>query len=617
MKNKILLILFFFIFYHLNAQNTYMDSLNNRLNQPKIDLVEKMKTYDVLVEQYRTAMMYDKAASINKKYLELAKQKKEHTEITKAYVNEGVILINQEKYDKAEMLLDSVKSSASKTNDKIAAAYSVYFTLYLSKALGDYKKAMNYGLNALSLLEETKGNPLLEFKINYQLYGIYTEWNDLENSKKYAQKAIEAALKSGNKNDLSNSYSAMAVAFTYQYEKSKSATDFQAILDYSEKAAILYNQFPGQVSGYTYSIARNNKASYLLGYSPKITPEIRNQIEYNINESLHISSKLPLAQATQTASLGMLSNLAKHDGDWDKAEAYLLQAYSVMLTQNPIYYHIMSRVVNDLSEVYERKGDLKKALEFQKKYIEYRALLFNQSEAEAVKKLEVQYQSEKKEREIQILKERAENQRKQKLLYAGLGFIGLVGAFFMFRSYHFRLRYSLEQKKKLTTEKHEAELQIKFEKEEQSRLKIEQQLLALQQQKLQDEVMANQLHIQHKNDILKQLKDRLETDEVVNLKQIIRDENLLDIDFEKAKFQIKEIHPNFFQIISKHAKQKLTSLDLKYCAYFYLGMDTKQIANILNVEPKSVRMTKYRLKQKLGLDSATNLVEYLKHIEKS
>ncbi|ULT25979.1 LuxR C-terminal-related transcriptional regulator [Sphingobacterium sp. E70] len=58
----------------------------------------------------------------------------------------------------------------------------------------------------------------------------------------------------------------------------------------------------------------------------------------------------------------------------------------------------------------------------------------------------------------------------------------------------------------------------------------------------------------------------------------------------------------------------MTALDQKYCAYFYLDMDTKQIANLLHVEPKSVRMTKYRIKQKFGLDSQSNLTNYLKMI---
>ncbi|WP_139258817.1 helix-turn-helix transcriptional regulator [Chryseobacterium oranimense] len=179
---------------------------------------------------------------------------------------------------------------------------------------------------------------------------------------------------------------------------------------------------------------------------------------------------------------------------------------------------------------------------------------------------------------------------------------------------YFNLKYSLAREKQLTAEKNEAALQIKYEKEEQARLKAEQELLTLQQQKLQNEVMANQLHLQHKNDVLLQLKEKLSNQESVNIQQIIREETLTDNDFEKAKFHIQEMHPEFFNNLNKQAKQKLTTLDLKYCAYLYLGMDTKMIANLLNVEPKSVRMTKYRLKQKFDLNAETDLVNYIKEI---
>jgi hypothetical protein len=36
---------------------------------------------------------------------------------------------------------------------------------------------------------------LLNAKLNYLLYGIYTEWNDAENATRYAKKAIELAEK--------------------------------------------------------------------------------------------------------------------------------------------------------------------------------------------------------------------------------------------------------------------------------------------------------------------------------------------------------------------------------------------------------------------------------------
>lgn len=184
----------------------------------------------------------------------------------------------------------------------------------------------------------------------------------------------------------------------------------------------------------------------------------------------------------------------------------------------------------------------------------------------------------------------------------------------MFRSYYFNLKFSQEAQKKLEAEQHEAQTLIRLQNEEQARLKAEQELLELQQQQLRDEVMIRQLQVQHKNEVLQTLKEKLQVEDPVNIQQIIREENILDADFEKAKFSIQEVHPNFFKQLNEKAQQKLTSLDQKYCAYWYLGMDTKQIASLLNVEPKSVRMTKYRLKQKFGLERATNLETFLKEM---
>ncbi|MCA6069191.1 LuxR C-terminal-related transcriptional regulator [Chryseobacterium sp. RG1] len=220
-----------------------------------------------------------------------------------------------------------------------------------------------------------------------------------------------------------------------------------------------------------------------------------------------------------------------------------------------------------------------------------------------------------KEQRMMVLQEKADSQRKQKSLLIALIGVGTLGALVLFRFYHLSLRYSLAREKQLIAEKKEAALQIKYEQEEQARLRAEQALMILQQQKLTDEVMANQLQLQHKNNVLLQLQEKLSQQEMINIYKILRDESRMDNEFEKSKYQIQEMHPDFFRNLNKNAVQRLTSLDQKYCAYLYLGMDTKQIASILNVEAKSVRMTKYRLKQKFGLDSETDLINYLKSIK--
>ena len=612
MRKFFILIVLLITVNYLFAQNGYRDQLSQNANDDKIPSAQRLSSYQSLIELLRSEQEFDKAISESNNYLNLAKKEKNLLEETKANVSLAIINLNQEKFNKAEVYINLSDKISKNSDNPLAVAYAFYAKAYQENSSNNSKSAMSYALKSLSSLEKANGDFDLEFKLNYMLYGIYTDWNDERNTMIYAKKAFESAEKSRNKNNLSNAYSALAVACSFQYEKSKSAKDLDLVLENIEKAAVLYQEFSGQVAGFTYALARNNKASYLLRYYPKRSAEIRKQINYNLNESIKISKSLPNSQSIQASSYGMLSELAKQDGNSFQAEQYLLEAYRIILTEKPIYFPIAIRIAEELSAVSESKGNFKEALDYQKKVGEYKNELFNQQEVEATKKLEAQYQSIKKEKELQFLKERASNRDKQRLLYAGLALIGLIGIFFMFRTYHFKLRYSISREKQLAEQKNKAELQVKLEKEEQIRLRTEQQLSALQQQKLQDEVMANQLHIQHKNEVLQQLKERLDDDSSLNIKQIIREENLLDNDFEKAQFQIQEIHPNFFKNLNDKSKQKLTSLDLKYCAYFYLGLDTKQIANLLHVEPKSVRMTKYRLKQKFELDAETDLVNYLK-----
>ena len=134
----------------------------------------------------------------------------------------------------------------------------------------------------------------------------------------------------------------------------------------------------------------------------------------------------------------------------------------------------------------------------------------------------------------------------------------------MFRSYHLKLKLSSERERKLDQEVNQSKLELKLKEEEQSRLLLEQELLALQQKQLHDEVMANQLHIEHKNNVLQQLKDKISKEETININQIIKEESLYDNDFETIKFQIQKTHPNFFKNLNEKALQKLTLLDLKY-----------------------------------------------------
>ena len=167
----------------------------------------------------------------------------------------------------------------------------------------------------------------------------------------------------------------------------------------------------------------------------------------------------------------------------------------------------------------------------------------------------------------------------------------------------------------LEAENIETSLSLKLEKEEKARLELEEELLALQQEQLQKQALATSLELSHKKSVLKDLKEKILDEKNPILDRYFKNERIIENDFDNIQKLIKDIHPNFYRKLNEIAKTNLTNLDLKYCAYIYLNIDNQQIANLLKVEQKTVRMAKYRLKQKIGLEKTTDLSAFIQNLE--
>lgn len=84
----------------------------------------------------------------------------------------------------------------------------------------------------------------------------------------------------------------------------------------------------------------------------------------------------------------------------------------------------------------------------------------------------------------------------------------------------------------------------------------------------------------------------------------------LDENWEDFLVHFKKIHPSFYKNISK-AYPQLSKKDLKYLAFIKLGMTSSDIAAIMIVKKESLRVTRNRLKNKLGLDSSQDLIDFV------
>jgi len=77
----------------------------------------------------------------------------------------------------------------------------------------------------------------------------------------------------------------------------------------------------------------------------------------------------------------------------------------------------------------------------------------------------------------------------------------------------------------------------------------------------------------------------------------IKDEKL---GLDKLLVQFNNVHPSFNSGILK-SYPKLSHSDLQFCILYRMSMSTKDVASLLQIEPRSIYAKKYRIMEKMGL----------------
>ncbi|HEX6428352.1 MAG TPA: hypothetical protein VF008_11725 [Niastella sp.] len=626
------------------AQNRYIYSLYNVVRDPKTNKQDKILVLSHLADVVR---FYDdkKAMQLAEEAISLAKKENDTRYKVYAYEVRSSIYLRRGNMDKSNRDMDSTLQFADQTNDIKAKSWAWFQKGLMLSFENKEKETLSAQLKALEFIKG-KGYWKEEASIYYALYGVFTSWDDLDNTDKYALLALDAAKKSKNPNNLCESWQAVSTATEYRYRKTKNKLLLDSAIRSNMNAIAIYLEHEDQMHMIQLiTIPCINIANAYNEHFPpsaQITDSIRRYATLAYNYA--VKSK---DIRTQAATLGLLNEDAKRNGNYSLAETYLIQALTLFFNDpNPDYY-IRSSIFKGLAELAERKYDYPNALEYQKAYLEDYKKVYDAEQARTGRDMEAKYQAKEREQEIKFLKANEALHKKQKYLYIGIAITLLLGLLFMFRSYHFRLRYSLQRATILEQEKEEARLLAKLKEEEAllasleqqkaelyaslqektallkaeetARLQAEQQVILARNEMLQKEVMAGNLHMEQKTKVLKELKNQFEENpgkeiKASELNKVFKRQEHFDNDFEELKTELKEIHPEFYQRLQQKADNKLTTLDLKYCAYIFMKRSTKEMAVLLNVEPKSIRMSKYRLKQKLGLDKEDDLDVYISSV---
>jgi ligand-binding sensor domain-containing protein/DNA-binding CsgD family transcriptional regulator len=210
-------------------------------------------------------------------------------------------------------------------------------------------------------------------------------------------------------------------------------------------------------------------------------------------------------------------------------------------------------------------------------------------------------------------------------IYARLAYfiLGLVALFMVVTFISKREARKTDQVRREQAAKLEMK-EAEFKKEVE---KSESELVAMRNEKLQDDIKhktsqlaSATMHLVQKSEMLMKLKSdlsQISDDAPGPLRQKIRQvtrtiesDIQLDNNWDQFETYFDQVHENFF----KRLRQKfpdLTPKDQKLCAYLRMNLSTKEIAPLLNISVRGVEISRYRVRKKLGLDSDTNLVTFI------
>lgn len=309
-------------------------------------------------------------------------------------------------------------------------------------------------------------------------------------------------------------------------------------------------------------------------------------------------------------------NLLNNLGDVFRKQGNLQQAFSytqaaLTLAQKLDNEDQMESAHKDLSKAFALSNEFELAYQHLLKAQVYEDLLQQEQSSAQINRLQTIYDFNKKEAQIQLLKEQNKaNKANQRLVLLALGV--LIILLLVYFNYHSRKRA----------------LQLKVQEYEGRTLQAELARKAIEEQNLHHEIQLKtaalsnySLHIAQKNKILLDLSTSLKhlaEKRNINFNKKIKElAKSIDLDLQKEdeweefiRF-FEEIHPHFVKKLSETANESLSPAELRLGVLLRLNLSSKEIASILRITPDSVRVARHRLRKKLPIQGKEDLTSFM------
>jgi tetratricopeptide (TPR) repeat protein len=509
--------------------------------------------------------------------------------LSRAMYNKG------ELYEALKYLLQAHELSIPLDNRQITANISnMKGNVYGS--LGQYDKAVEEYLSGLSYYREI-GDKKNEAKVYNNLGLVYYRVQQLQKAYGYHQKAMAIWDSIGYEKGLGSSLTNLSYIYA-------SRESFDTAFIFLDKALDIY-----QRSG---NLRRESNTYINIGWVYMKMGNPQKALDY-FERSLPMSKKGGFKDIYTDGlnKKGWALYELKH---FEEAQSILQQGLNMAIDiKDP---SLINEINERLTNMYASMGDFQSALVYQNRWATIKDSIFQDKSAEYIALFEVIYQTEAKEKRIELLEE--VNKRRALLFRFSifLAVLLLVVIALVVSRYRIKVKY-LEQEQELrekTLKQKELEIALEKTKNEQLQNDI---------QHRHSELSSATLHLYQKNESLSQLLEEVENVEkraesdtrqrIRMLKNIIKSNLNLDDDWNNFKMYFNQVHHGFIERLNQNFPS-LTNHDLRHCSYIRMNLSTKEIAPLTNISVRGLEISRYRLRKKLNLGRDVNLTEYILNI---
>ena len=124
------------------------------------------------------------------------------------------------------------------------------------------------------------------------------------------------------------------------------------------------------------------------------------------------------------------------------------------------------------------------------------------------------------------------------------------------------------------------------------------------------------MQITQKNELIETLNEKVKgakSEDLSEIKEILKMNQSISKDREEFENHVLNIYEGFYSRLEEKYPG-LTGNDRKLAALIRMNLSSKEISTVMNISPKSVDQSRYRLRQKMSLDTKVNLPEVLQSI---